>query len=99
MTFPTRLTAVCALAGVWLTVPGCAVPKEKYDRTVAELTEATDTPRKPQGDRYDLHTVVIDHHKQLRAFQRLGEGRMEKLFHVLRIALGRYTGGVDLPVV
>ena len=99
MTFPTRLTAVCALAGVWLTAPGCAVPKEKYDRTATQLTEAREALRKLQGDRDGLQAVVIDQQKQIRVLQRLGEGRMEKLFHVRRIALGRYTGGADLDGV
>ena len=99
MTFPTRLTAVCALAAASLTAPGCAVPKEKYDRTATQLTEAREALRKLQGDRDGLQAVVIDQQKQIRVLQRLGEGRMEKLFHVRRIALGRYTGGADLDGV
>ncbi len=40
--------------------------------------------------------LVEDQRRQIRTLQGLGRKRLERLFHVSRIELGRYTGGVDL---
>ncbi|MHC4982314.1 MAG: hypothetical protein ACYTF6_03995 [Planctomycetota bacterium] len=42
-----------------------------------------------------LQTTRAEQREQIRTLQGLGEKRLERLYHVTAIRLGRYTGGID----
>ncbi len=90
------LLAALAMAAAWATAGGCLANQKQYDQLRSELAESSEALRKLQESTDGLQTVVIDQQKQIRALQQLGDKRLERLFHVERIKLGRYTGGVDL---
>ncbi len=74
---------------------------------VPERSETTNKPapgdekllsriRKLEQEKDGLQMVIVDQQKQIRGLQALGEGkRLEKIFHVSKISIGRHTGGVD----
>lgn len=49
-----------------------------------------------KGDLQDLRTTLAEQKEQIETLQALGDKRLERLFHVTAITLGRYTAGVDL---
>jgi len=68
-----------------------------------ELAKANDQLRasreeneKLKGDRLAVQQVVADQQKLIQTLRGLGEKRLELLFHVTDIKLGRYTGGLDV---
>ncbi|MBL7133804.1 MAG: hypothetical protein ISS78_06880 [Phycisphaerae bacterium] len=77
-----------------LLLTGC-VPQEG-NRVEIKEEKLLSQVRKLEREKDGLQTVIIDQQKQIRNLQALGQGkRLERLFHVSRIELGRYTGGVD----
>lgn len=90
------LMAAPVAMAVLLGTGGCLfVPKQQLDQANEQLEQARGELRKLTESRDGLQAVVIDQQKQLRSLQRLGSARLEKLFHVEKIQLGRYTGPVD----
>jgi hypothetical protein len=61
---------------------------ERIEQLQADLEQVADS-------RDGLQTVVVDQQKQIRSLQALGKTRLDKLFHVEKIELGRYTAGID----
>ena len=96
MRYPIALTVACVLAALLTLAGGCVVDKREYDSLANELAESKASVRKLKQDTEGLQAVVTDQQKQIQALQELGERRLERLFHVQWITLGRYTGGVDL---
>ena len=93
---PHALSAAPAMLAVLFTAGGCLfVPKSDLDQANQQLEQTRAELRKVTESRDGLQAVVIDQQKQLRSLQRLGHVRLEKLFHVERIELGRYTGPID----
>ena len=77
-----------------LLLSGCA-PEESNGLAMKEQKVLSQV-RKLERDKEGLQTVIIDQQKQIRNLQALGQARrLERIFHVSRIELGRYTGGVD----
>jgi len=88
------LLAVTALTG------GCEWIPERLritlDNRQRQIDELRDQNRQLAKDNHQLRTAISDLQKQIGTLQDLGDKRLEKLFHVQRITLHRYTGGVDL---
>lgn len=82
---------LAALAG------GCKVmPLEAWEKHVRELEGLRENSRALTEDNQKLRTQLADREKQIRTLQALGPKRLEKLYYVQSIRLGRYTSGVDL---
>lgn len=74
---------------------GCADPNE----TLAlrrELQDARDSIKKAQEEKLALRNQIARQRRHIERLQALGAKRLARLFHVRRVRLGRYTGGVDL---
>jgi len=90
---PLSLVAVGCLLG--LLGSGCA----QHDRTLqlhAQLDDARAKVERLEEDAAALQNRNAALRQQVETLQGLGGKRKEWLFRVERIALGRYTGGVDL---
>ena len=61
-----------------------------------ELEVARKNIEKLEEQNAQLRSVVSRQQDQIGLLLKLGEKRLEKIFHVTRIELGRYTGGIDL---
>jgi hypothetical protein len=95
----TRSIARCvaALALVAPLAGGCKVmPLEAWDKHVRELEGLREKSRVLAEENQKLRTQLAGQEKQIRTLQSLGPKRLEKLYYVERIRLGRYTGAVDL---
>jgi len=90
------LPAALALVLVAMTATGCVVDKRRYDRQARKLAQAQAELRKLQQDKSKLQAIIVEQHGRLQSLSALGDKRLEHLFHVQRIALGRHTGPVDL---
>ena len=80
---------VAAVAGV-----GCAPPAGP-EALRKELIEARREINRLEKVNKSLRSLAAERQEQVEKLQMLGPKRMEMLFHVERIELGRYTGGVD----
>ncbi len=87
------VVAALALAAI---VGGCTVPVETHKKTLRDLDEARAELGRLKEDKRRLESSLVEKDKQIASLQALGEKRLAKMFHVRRIKLGRYTGGVDL---
>jgi hypothetical protein len=87
----TLLSLLLAAAG------GCqpTVAKDKFDRLHQQwldtLRENRDLVRRDQA----LEETLSRQNQQIATLQNLGDKRLEKLFHVTSLELGRRSGGVD----
>lgn len=88
-TFVLAMVLLATSAGgcAWFN-KGLAKDTEQIEQLQADLQDVTDS-------RDGLQAVVVDQQKQIRSLQALGKTRLDKLFHVEKIELGRYTGGLD----
>ncbi len=77
------LAAAAALAGAG----GCTWVGES-----ARLQAELDAAHQREGE---LQATIAAQEKLIAGLRGLGDKRLEKLFHVEQIELGRYTGGVD----
>ncbi len=79
-----------------LSSSGCVlVPKKDLDDCQAELQASKEELTELQRGRGELHRLIAGQQKQIQTLMKLGDKRLEKLFHVAKIELGRYTGGLD----
>jgi len=53
-------------------------------------------PKALRDENAALKARVAEQSEQIGSLQALGDKRLDKLFHVTRIELGRYTGGIDI---
>jgi len=83
------------IAALAATSGGCVAISD-YNRLQKDQQALQETLGRCRQEKDDLRDVVIDQQKQIRSLRALGPKRLEKLFYVSRIELGRYTGGVDL---
>ena len=85
------LVVLPALAG------GCKViEQEVWQKHTQELADLRERTRVLAEENQKLQARLADQGKQVRTLQALGPKRLEKLYHVAEIQLGRYTSGVDL---
>lgn len=88
-----RLSSL-ALAGLF--AAGCTYGNKQLDQARAELRQAREQNAKLTQQLEALQQTVADGQKQIQTLQGLGQKRMDLLFHVTGIKLGRYTAGVDV---
>jgi len=94
----SHLSAICALAALLATGGGCVlVNKAEYEKLKSDRKLAVEETQKVKELNAGLQVELVAQRKQIDSLQALGgPERLKRLFHVRRIALGRYTGGVDL---
>ncbi len=77
-----------ACLGGCLGLPRCSELADTLATRQAELDAA-------RRDLAALRETVDAQDEQIQTLAKLGEARLDRLFHVERIRLGRYTGGID----
>ena len=94
---PVRLAVTAVLWAFWA-CPGCApvVPADKYDQLQRQWLDSQHAQSDIQRDNDQLRKDKAELSDQVETLRRLGPERLEKLFHVASIELGRHSGGVDL---
>jgi len=88
--------ACCLAAGATLPL-GCIQQTSANQST--KLSEAEAAIVELQQDNRRLRDELVSSQQQIKTLQALGDKRVEKLPHVERISLGRFTGGIDLDGV
>jgi hypothetical protein len=83
---------------VWWACPGCAptVPAEKYDQLHQQWLDSMQDKDNLARQNEQLQKANKEVADQVETLRRLGPERLQKLFCVTFIQLGRHTGGVDL---
>ena len=74
---------------------GCVQPG-RGDDDPAQLLDARDQLEASRKEVAELKGQLARRDEQIRTLRGLGAKRLEHLFHVQRIRLGRYTGGADM---
>ena len=92
--FPLRTALLAAAGAAMLTAPGCGL-FQRDDKLQQQLQDCQNELQKVQLQRDELQQFTLDQQKQIRSLQNLGDKRLEKLYHVKTIEIGRYTAGVD----
>ena len=75
---------------------GCGPSQAELDRASADLVTARREGRRLRGENEKLQQQVTARDQRIKDLMTLGPKRLDRLFHVRRIELGKYTGGVDL---
>ena len=94
----TRSTALVAILAMWsgAATGGCTLDQPSRDRPANQLAKAETKLHHAQRRNEALLLELGEKNKQIDSLLALGEKRLESLYQVKRIALGRYTGAVDL---
>ena len=87
--------AVCLLAGALALAFGCDAGRQ-LGGPQQGVTDAQAELRRLKKANEELLATIADQQQQIDTLLSLGKERLEKLYRVQEIALGRYTGGVDL---
>ena len=87
-----RLIAMLAAAAAFT---GCMVPKNDLETANEKLRQAERQIAELRSDNADLTGELAAQRKRAESLMKLGDKRLEAIFHVERIQLGRYTGGID----
>ncbi len=90
----TFLSAIIRIVPVALLLVGCVQPPT--EDPAIQLRSYQEENTKLKSDIRDMQMELLARQKQIQTLQGLGEKRMENLFHVTEIKLGKYTAGVDL---
>jgi len=95
MNFLRPTASWIASATMLASLAGCMVPKDDLDATNEKLLQAERQLDDLRRDNADLSDELAAKRKQIDSLMKLGDKRLEAIFHVVRIELGRYTGGFD----
>ena len=95
MTPRTAAIGMCWILAASMLAGGCE-GTHTYDQVVQELADARAEARRLQQANEALQAVADERKQQIATLQRLGEKRLDRLYHVTGIELGRYTNGIDL---
>jgi len=90
--------ATCVLLVVGLSVvAGCDGPtaRERFRQLDVENRALSDQVEKLTNENATKNALIEAQRKQIKTLQRLGDKRLEKLYHVTAIKLERLTGGAD----
>jgi len=87
-------SASVAVLATWLA--GCGVGSEQYQQALKQRDEARRQVAELREANARLRQAIAGKDEQIATLQALGPKRVEKLFTVERLRLGRFTGGVDL---
>ncbi len=91
----THFAAVICLVLVMLFAAGC-VPQQQTEELETQLRNCRRENAKLKTNIQDAQMELLARQKQIQTLQGLGEKRLELLFHVTGVKLGKYTAGVDL---
>lgn len=91
----TGLTWVWALSAAAIFCGGCMVSQNTYDKLAYKLSVSQIEQEKQTRANKSLQLALADKDRLIADLQALGDKRLERIFHVERITLGRYSGGVD----
>jgi len=61
----------------------------------AELEQTQEANRRLSEENTRLKSLAEEKAQQIQTLQALGDKRLDKIYHVAKIELGRYTGGID----
>jgi len=87
------LKVLCGLGLAAAALGGCA--NQELIQARAELRQLRQQDEKLKSDLQATRQVVVDQQKQIETLRGLGDKRLELLFHVAGIRIGKYTGGTD----
>ena len=87
-------TVIC-LVLMMLQGAGCA-PQQQVEELETQLRNCRGENAKLKTNIQDMQMELLARQKQIQTLQGLGEKRLELLFHVTGVKLGKYTAGVDL---
>jgi len=90
-----RSGSLAAAAALMLALSSGCTP-DVGNRARLELIDARDRIRKLEEENRDLADRLAASRREAKTLRRLGPKRMDKLFHVRKLAIGRYTAGADL---
>jgi len=88
--------AASAALMLLLAAGGCTTSETQYQQLTEQLSQSQKGVRQLQSQNLKLQAEVRSRQEQVANLQRLGAKRLDQLFTVEQIALGRYTGGVNL---
>ena len=91
----TKFQTTICLCLVGALAAGC-VPQQQVEELATQLRNSRRENEKLKTDIQDMQTELLARQKQIRTLQGLGEKRLELLFCVTDVKLGKYTAGVDL---
>ncbi|MCK4623714.1 MAG: hypothetical protein KAV00_00245 [Phycisphaerae bacterium] len=91
----TKLPATICLCLVGALTAGCAPPPQTPTPATL-LRQCRMENEKLKTDIQDMQMELLARQKQIQTLQGLGEKRLELLFSVTNIKLGKYTAGVNL---
>ena len=98
-TFGNRSRANVVVAMIVAAMPamigGCVDAAAQQDKLVSQLEESGKQLRLATQENVRLRKTVAGQQQQIRTLGSLGPARLEKLFHVNQVSIGKYTGGVD----
>jgi len=97
MRIPAASIAVCCLAVGLVAPAGCE--RQQLPDDGKTLADARSSAARLEQENRRLRAELTARRRQVQTLQALGDKRLEKLYHVERISLGRFTGGVDLDGV
>lgn len=84
-----------AVALLVLTGAGGCIPPDRDDDP-AQLLDARDRLEASRKEVAELKRQLAGRDEKIRTLRRLGPKRLEHLFHVKSVRLGRYTGGAEM---
>ncbi len=91
-----NITASALLAVSVFFSAGCTVTQQQYDELRSKLDDLEKRNKELVEENQRREAEIADQRRQIETLEKLGDDRLDKIFHVRRIELGRYTGGVDL---
>ena len=91
-----HIPAAMLLIGLCLPLGGCPlVAKDQLDRLQQDLEAERQESGRLEERNEGLQKEIIAQRKQIDSLLSLGPKRLETIFHVASIRIGRYTGGID----
>lgn len=78
-----------------LSLAGCGPSQKQFDQARSELFDANEQLRQAREENAALGQTLSGQQQQIQTLQNLGERRLERLYIVQRIDIGRYSTGQD----
>ena len=82
------------LLGILALAAGCSVSQQSAAQI--DLQRCRRENRKLKAQIEQMQSTITEQRRQIKTLTRLGDKRLENLFHIVGIKFGRFTGGVDL---
>ena len=91
---PFRQASRIVLLGFIAFVAGCNPPAQQSAQIDLQRCRRENLKLKAKIEQ--MQGTIANQQRQIETISRLGDKRLEKLFHIVAVELGRYTRGVDL---